>query len=704
MAEPEKSTPPPTQHSRPHADLDWTHIARIVLTSRYLDLVEETRLVPEKKVTYQFSARGHELAQALLATQLTHAHDGIGAYYRSRPLMLGLGLPLEEAIAAPLTRSGSYSDGRDIGVVCNYPNPGGPCVLPMSGDVGSQFTPAAGWAQAVRYRHSELGQNDYRNAIAVVLAGDGAIATNGFWSSLVIATTQRLPLLFFVEDNQYGISVPSSFQTPGGDIAANLAAFANLKIWSGDGTDPENACALVRKAVRFVRSGNGPALLRLRVPRLSGHSGQDNQAYKSEEVIAEERQRDPLPRLRSFVEKRDLIENWQELEQLVEEDVESALAKALARPQPDPQTSTRFTFCEFGASGEPIAPERGGTLPSDELDDAHETSSTAEPEPQRINMVAAIRRTLDTELERDHRVVVFGEDVGRKGGVHAATVGLQEKHGESRVFDTSLSEEGIVGRAVGMAIAGLVPVAEIQFRKYADPATEQLFNCGTMRWRTNNRFAAPIVVRMPGGFAKVGDPWHSVSNESMFAHAVGWRVAVPSNAEDAVGLLRSAIRGHDPTIFFEHRAMLDAAFARRGYPGNDYVVPFGAASRLSEGTDITVVSWGAMVERCAAAAETSAHSVEVLDLRTVSPWDEDTVLASVAKTKRCLIVHEDGITAGFGAEISATVGKAAFFELDAPVSRLAVPDVPIPHNDGLMQAVLPNEETIVSTIHDLVTL
>jgi 2-oxoisovalerate dehydrogenase E1 component len=309
-------------------------------------------------------------------------------------------------------------------------------------------------------------------------------------------------------------------------------------------------------------------------------------------------------------------------------------------------------------------------------------------------MLTAIRRTLEHELRINPRVLVFGEDVGPKGGVHAATMGLQHEFGDHRVFDTSLSEEGIIGRAVGMAIAGLMPVAEIQFRKYADPATEQLNNCGTIRWRTANRFAAPIVVRMPGGFAKVGDPWHSVSSEVVWAHAIGWQMCYPSNAEDAVGLLRAALRSNNPTIFFEHRHLLDGPWARRPYPGDDYVLPMGMAKITRSGDALTVVTWGAMVERCELAAKKIGESIEIIDLRTISPWDKQAVLDSVSRTRRCLIVHEDGITAGFGAEVAATIAQHAFFNLDAPVQRLAIPDVPVPHNFGLMEVVVPSVDSI----------
>jgi len=269
------------------------------------------------------------------------------------------------------------------------------------------------------------------------------------------------------------------------------------------------------------------------------------------------------------------------------------------------------------------------------------------------------------------------------------------------VFDTSLSEEGIVGRAVGMAIAGLMPVAEIQFRKYADPATEQLNNCGTVRWRTANRFAAPIVVRLPGGFGKdVGDPWHSLSSEVTWAHGIGWQVAIPSNAADAVGLLRAAIRGENPTIFFEHRSLLMTSDGSSRYPGDDYVLPFGRAHTLREGDEITVVTWGAMVHRCVDAAD-QAGGVHLLDLRTIAPWDRAAVLASVTRTGRCLIVHEDNITAGFGAEIAATVARECFWHLDAPVDRLAVDDVPMPYHPDLLAAVLPSVETIAARIEAL---
>ncbi|MBA3565019.1 MAG: pyruvate dehydrogenase, partial [Gammaproteobacteria bacterium] len=415
----------------PHPAPDWRRVARLMLISRKVDEIEETRLVPEKKVLYQFSARGHDLAQILLGLQLTDEHDAANGYYRSRPLLFALGLSIEDAFAGPMARSGGFSDGRDIGVVFNYPNPGGPILLPMGGGVGSQFTPAAGWAQAIRYRHETLGESDYVKSIAVALGGDGSVATNGFWSALTIATTLELPLLFYIEDNGYSISVPGHLQTPGANIAENLASFKNLHVLDGEGTAPEQAARLIGESVAHVRARKGAALLRLAVPRLSGHSAQDTQAYKSEALIREERARDPLPKLRELIVPDVLSQaQWSALEKEVEREVEAALERAMARPQPDVDRVTRHVFCERREHDTPDLQVRGGVAPEN-----HEfppSSREAAPEPQRINMLTAIRRTLAHELATNPKLVVFGEDVGPKGGVHAATLGLQEKFGEAR--------------------------------------------------------------------------------------------------------------------------------------------------------------------------------------------------------------------------------------------------------------------------------
>ena len=668
------------------ATVDWSRVARLVLTSREMDRIEEQELVPARKVLYQFSARGHDMAQVLLGLQLRDGDAACG-YYRSRPLLLALGVPLTDALGSGMGLAGGYSDGRDIGVVFNYPNPGGAHALPMCGGVGAQYTPAAGWAQAIKYKNEVLGEGP-DDAIALVLGGDASCATGGFWSALTIATTQQLPLLMYVEDNGYGISVPSEYQTPGKDIAANLASFRGLTIFSGDGTEPEQAAKLIADAVAHVRDKRGPALLRLTVPRLEGHSAQDTQTYKSEEEIAGEWARDPLPKLQAHSGLSE--QNWTDMEGEVAGEVATAVAEAEIRGVSDPECVTENVFFE-GAIQE-VGGRAGLSLEG--------TTDEPAPEGQRINMVTAIRRTLDQELEANPRLLLFGEDIGPKGGVHAVTLGLQDKYGVSRVFDTSLNEEGIVGRAVGMALAGLMPVPEIQFRKYSEPATEQIHDCGTMRWRTNNRFAAPMVLRIPGGFFKCGDPWHSQTNEVEFVHNPGWKVAVPSNAEDAVGLLRGALRGNDPVIFFEHRAVLDDSGARRPGPGDAYVRPFGRAKTTREGDRITIVTWGAMVPRCEAAAE--GVSADVIDLRTLMPWDREAVLDSVRRTRRCLIVHEDLRTGGFGAEIAAVVADEAFLDLDAPVARVTMPDIPSPHHPKLLDWAVPSVADIRAEIDRLV--
>jgi 2-oxoisovalerate dehydrogenase E1 component len=677
----------------PDPDFDWRRVAYLVQVSRAMDKLEEERLVPERKVLYQFSARGHDMAQVLLGLRLTHRHDATCGYYRSRPLLLSLGVPIEDALGSGMGRAGGYSDGRDIGVVFNYPNPNGAPALPMSGGVGAQYTPTAGWAQAIEYYRNVLGDRAYDEAIAVVLGGDASCATGGFWASLTIATTQKLPMLFYVEDNQYGISVPCTYQTPGANISKNLASFTGLTIFAGDGTEPAEAARLARDAVAHVRARKGPALLHLTVPRLQGHSFQDTQTYKSEELVREEWARDPLPKLKAFLVGSVMEEaEWDRIEAEAQQAVEAARAEAEQRGVSDPEHVLDHVFYEGEMQKLGGQWSHGYRAPP-----SHEDPK---PEGQRINMVTAIRRTLDQELEANPRVLLFGEDIGPKGGVHAVTLGLQEKYGHDRVFDTSLNEEGIIGRAVGMALAGLMPVPEIQFRKYAEPATEQINDCGTMRWRTANRFAAPMVLRIPGGFFKCGDPWHSQTNEVQFVHNPGWLVAVPSNAEDAVGLLRAGLRGNDPVIFFEHRAMLDDGWARRPWPGDDYVLPFGRAKKTRSGDEITIVTWGAMVPRCEEAAD--GVSADVIDLRTLVPWDRQMVLDSVHRTHRCLIVHEDLRTGGFGAEIAAVVADDAFLDLDAPVARVTMPDIPSPHNPVLLNWSVPSVERIRAKIDELV--
>ena len=470
-----------------------------VALSRALDDLEESTLLPARKVLYQFSARGHDVTQALLATQLTGARDAVGAYYRSRPLLLGLGLTVDEALASTMMRVGGMSEGRDIGVVFNLPRRQGACVLPACGGVGTQYTPAVGWAQALRYRRDVLGDAEAARSIAVAHGGDASTATNGFWAALNIATTERLPVLFYIEDNGYGISVPAHQQTPGGNIARNLAAFRDLACWTATAPTRSRPHPLIAEAVRGVRAGDGPALL-----RLDGTA--PVRAFRPGHPDLQERPTPSRPSKRAIRGCKLRAQLVPRILAPAEWDAEVGASAGRGRggarrassscrrrtrracsvtSSPNTRPTVR-PICRCRAESGPTARRRRGAP----------TSRRAQG--PRINMVTAVRRTLEHELELNPRVLVFGEDVGRKGGVHAATLGLQEKFGGARVFDTSLSEEGIIGRAVGMAAAGLMPVPEIQFRKYADPAAEQLNDCGTMRWRTANRFAAPMVVRIPG--------------------------------------------------------------------------------------------------------------------------------------------------------------------------------------------------------------
>lgn len=712
---------------------DWIELARLMLTSRLIDEIEESELIPAGKIVYACAARGHELAQILLAFALDHPRDGASLYYRSRPFALASGLSTAEAFSSSLAKAGSFNGGRDAGAIFvllpnrDYTGPrrARATVIPAAGDVGAQFSPAAGWAQAVVYRQRLLRQRDWAGAISVAIGGDGSVATNGFWAALNIVTTYSLPYLFFIEDNGYSISVPSSLQTPGGNIAANLASFSNLTVLDGDGTDPVDAALKIKQAVTHVRMGS-PCLLRLSVPRLNGHSHYDTQTYKSAEQKQKDQARDPLPKVKALLAERNILspEQWDALAESVRKEVIEARDAALAEPEPPQAQADWYVFHDpdhpqlvGGMVGDEVLPRFESMMPQGPMSSrglsglSMPPPSMAGPSSMRgaesmaaLTLNTAIRRTLEVELKTNPRVVIFGEDVGPMGGLYGTTTSLQTRFGAERVFDTSLSEEGIIGRAVGMALSGLLPVPEIQARKYVEPAMDQLTNCASMRWRTAGKFAAPIVVRMPCGCGpKAGDPFHAVTGEGILAHTAGLRVAFPSNAEDAVGLLRSALRGNDPTVFLEHRALLYAPIAKRFYPGDQYMVPFGLARVLQPGDELTVITWGETVYRCLSAAEEVTGSIEIIDLRTIVPWDKETVLKSVRKTRRCLIAHEETMTCGFGAEIAAFLVQEAFYELDAPILRVASNDHPTPYNTTLIKATAPTPEKIQAAMRKLLS-
>jgi 2-oxoisovalerate dehydrogenase E1 component len=684
----------PADLEKPGVDW-WLSLLERALISRAMDDLEVTkeyRPNPDKplegRLKFQFGAKGHEIPQLIAAALLNHPQDGATVYYRSRPLMLGVGLSPWEAFASNMHKLEGVSGGRDIGVVFNHKQPGGVTVLPASGDVGAQFTPAVGWAQAVQYRAKELGDEEYAGAVALAHAGDGATSTNGFWAALNIAAPRKLPYIMLIEDNRYALSVPWRYQTAAPSIAENLANFRDLNLQSVEGSDLEALYSTILSAIRGARGGGGAQLLHVKVPRLTGHNWQDPAAYKTAEEKEEDLRRDPLERLAAYlIEKHGISSEQIEEMRTRAADYAREQAEAAWSEGREPQESDALTFL-FS-------------------DTKHVEESEPVTEGPRLTMQQAIRQALDDSMERDPSILVFGEDVGAFGGVHRVTDGLQAKYGEARCFDTSLNEEGIVGRSIGMALNGLRPVPEIQFRKYADPAHEQITDAGSMRWRTNGRFGGPIVLRIPVGYQIMGgDPWHAVCGEAVFAHLPGWQIAYPSNTADAVGLLHTALRGDDPVVFLEHRLLYRLRDANRPYPGAGYTIPFGKAATVREGRDALIVTWGDTVYRAReaadAVAEATGSQTRIIDLRTIVPWDREAVMAAVREIGRVLVVHEDTVTCGFGAEIAAQIAEDAFVYLDAPVKRVACADIPSPTHHNLFNAVMPTASKVQRALEELV--
>jgi 2-oxoisovalerate dehydrogenase E1 component len=526
----------------------------------------------------------------------------------------------------------------------------------------------------------------YAGADALAHAGDAATATNGFWSALNIAAPRRLPYIMLIEDNQYALSVPWRYQTAAPSVEDNIANFQGLAIQSVEGGDIPALYAALYGAITGARQGAGAQLVHVRVPRLTGHNWQDPAAYKSAEEKEADAHRDPLPRLVAYLQEQHGVPA-ETINALREQATAVARAQAEAAwttgHDPGPGDALTHLFAPAHPVP-PTPPVTGGA---------------------RLTMQQAIRQTLEDEMLRDPTILLFGEDVGAFGGVHRVSDGLQTRFGEARVFDTSLNEEGIVGRSVGLALNGLRPVPEIQFRKYADPAHEQITDAGSLRWRTHGRFGGPMVLRIPVGYQLMGgDPWHAVCGEAVFAHLPGWQIAYPATALDAVGLLRTALRGDNPVMFLEHRLLYRYREANAPYPGPDYQVPFGQARLVREGRDAVILCWGESVYRAREAAEALAaegHDPAILDLRTIVPWDEEAVFAAVRRTGKVLIVHEDTRTCGFGAELAARISEEVFEYLDAPIRRLATADVPSPCHDTLFDAVMPTTAKVQAALAEL---
>ena len=666
------------------------HDLLLACISRAID-DREIALQKQSRVFFQISGAGHEALLLALARELRPGYDWFFPYYRDLALMLGLGMTAEQVL---LQAVGSADDpasaGRQMPAHWGY-KPFN--VVTQSSPTGSQCIPAVGCAEAGRYivRRPQLGLPAHGDEVTYVSLGEGATSEGEFWESLNTACVEHLPVLFLVADNGYAISVPSSEQSPA-PINELVRGFAGLQVRSVDGTDYFAVRRAARKVLSQVRAGVGPALIHARVTRPYSHSAADTQSkYRVPQEIEWELEHDPIDNFeRSLIEAGIITaDEARSIRDEARRIVSEAAKAALAAPRPDPKSIL----------------DQVVALP--DIPDPGEPPGDGEP----VALGEAIRRALHDAMEADERIRVFGEDVADareailaevegKGGVFGTTHGLQRSFGRARCFNTPLAEANIIGRAVGQAVRGLRPVPEIQFFDYIWPAMQQIRSeAATTRWRSNGEFTCPTVMRVPiGGYLQGGAIWHSQSGESIFAHIPGLLVAFPSRASDAAGLLRAAFRCDDPVLFLEHKHLLRQPYTREPFPGPDYVVPFGRGRYVQRGTDLTIVTWGATVERSRLAAqklaETDDASIEIIDLRTLVPWDQEMVGESVSRTARLLVVHEDVVRAGFGAEISAWASDQLFWRLDAPVVRVGAQECHVAYAPELENAILPQVDDI----------
>jgi 2-oxoisovalerate dehydrogenase E1 component len=544
----------------------------------------------------------------------------------------------------------------------------------------------------------------FRNdEVVYVSIGEGTTSEGEFWESLNSACIGRLPVVYMVEDNGYAISVPVEVQTAGGDISKLVSSFPGLFVQSIDGTDFLGSYKAVGDAVAYARARKGPALIHARVIRPYSHSlSDDEKLYKTPDERAAEAKRDPIVRMAELLGREELASeaDLAAIVKDVEREVNEAADLAVKAQKPGPETATLYVY----------SPDVDPT--------SRDFATVPAPEGKPETMVAAINRTMKDEMARDARIVAFGEDVADcsressldavpgKGGVFKVTHGLQRAFGGTRVFNSPLAEANIVGRAIGMATRGIKPIVEIQFFDYIWPAMMQLRNeLSMMRYRSNNEFSSPMVIRVAaGGYLRGGAPYHSQSGESIFAHCPGILIAFPSNAQDAAGLLRTSIRCDDPVMFLEHKHLYRQTYNKGEYPGAEYMVPFGKAAVRREGTDVVVITYGALVQRsmlAAQQAEKDGISVGVVDLRTIVPYDWETIARSVSQTSRVIIAHEDQLTCGFGAELAARIADELFEHLDAPVRRVAALDTPVAYCPDLEEAILPQSADVLKAIGDL---
>jgi 2-oxoisovalerate dehydrogenase E1 component len=690
---------------------------RLMFLSRRLD-DREILLKRQQKIYFQISGAGHEALLVAAGMALKSGYDWFYPYYRDRALCLAVGMtPYEQLLEAVGAADDPNSGGRQMPSHWGHKKLN---IVTQSSPTGTQFLQAVGCAEAGRYfsRHPEVAKKnpgDYRqfkdvifhgDEVVYVSTGDGTTSQGEFWEAMNSAANLKLPVLFVCEDNEYAISVPVEVNTAGGNISKLVANFPNFYFAEIDGTDPVASYAAMTKAVEHCRSGKGPAFVHGHVIRPYSHSlSDDEKLYRPDSERQKDAQRDPITRMQMFLIREGILDEKgiNALEKSVDDEIQQATDKALAAAIPTPDTILNHVYSPF------LDPK------------SRDFETAALTEGGDKTMADLINACMKDEMRRDERIVIFGEDVADcsreeylknkevkgKGGVFKLTAGLQMEFGPDRVFNSPLAEANIAGRATGMATRGLKPVAEIQFFDYIWPAMQQLRNeLSNIRWRSNGNFSSPAVIRVAiGGYLTGGAVYHSQCGESIFTHTPGIRVVFPSNALDANGLLRTAIRCDDPVLFLEHKRLYREPFGRAPYPGPDFMIPFGKARIWKEGTDITVITYGAVVPRALQAAQRIEReqgvSVELIDLRTLNPYDWEAIANSVKKTNRVIVAHEDTLSWGYGAEIAARIADELFEELDAPVKRVAAMDTFVAYQPALEDVILPQAEDLFKAMEAL---
>ena len=704
---------------------------RIMYTSRRID-DREILLKRQQKIFFQMSGAGHEAIGAAAGLVLKPGYDWFYPYYRDRSVCLALGAkPVEMLLQAVGAADDPSSGGRQMPSHWGYKRLN---IVTQSSPTGSQILQAVGCAEAGRYfsHHSNAAKApspdsklpvDYRNfkdvsfhgdEVVYVSLGDGTSSEGEFWEALNAAALTKLPVIFCVQDNGYAISVPVEVQTAGGSISRLVSGFPNFHFEEVDGTDPVASFAAFQRAAQYCREGHGPSFVHAHVIRPYSHSlSDDERLYRPDSERERDSARDPVSRTQLFLLREGILDEKgiNELEKKVEEELQVAVDQALAALPPAPETVTQFVYSpDLDPTSAAFDSESSAT--SDSFDGKKATAKT---------MADLINVTLRDEMKRDERIVIFGEDVADcsreeylkrklvkgKGGVFKLTFGLQCEFGNDRVFNSPLAEAAIVGRATGMATRGLKPVVEIQFFDYIWPAMMQIRDeLSVIRWRSNNAFSCPLVIRVAiGGYLTGGAIYHSQCGESTFTHIPGLRVVFPSNALDAAGLLRTAIRCDDPVLFLEHKRLYRETYGRAAYPGPDFMIPFGKAKIVQPGTDLTVITYGAVVPRALQAAQKLEREhgtkVELIDLRCLNPFDWETIAASVGKTNRALVAYEDTLSWGYGSEIAARIADQLFDHLDAPVRRIAAIDTFVAYQPILEDAILPQANDLFRAMKEL---